>query len=338
MQASKIFVQLILLLMTIIVLSPLAFAQQKSAEQLSYIAQDKSNNKATRIEAFQQLATLPSQSALIAVARGLKDPQHEIRLAAVEASTLYSFTHRWRLLSPLMSDLVFDVRGAVVENLVVDYPQMNAVQKQQFLPLFNDWTVKMEQNNSNESLLKAGHGYSAIEDYDSARRVYRQIIEHCLPNKYSDEIEQAWVGISETYRLENKDQQALSVLEDVLQSVPDEPQILYLKALALVRLSLNEQAAEVMNTAANIAEDNSHYWYVNGILQDSVNKDEAKLSLKKAYQLSNSSEHLYALCDFKIRHSDNHAKQCVMQLKSVAPAPVINDLMSRIDNRNIVAN
>ncbi|GAD88655.1 hypothetical protein VHA01S_008_00510 [Vibrio halioticoli NBRC 102217] len=297
-----------------------------SAEQLSYIAQDRNNPIATRIDALQQLAQHPSQSALIAVARGLKDPSYEIRVASVSATEPYQFAHRWRLLAPLMNDLVVDVRMTVAHNLVVEYSEMNALQKQQFASVFDEWIARLEQASDEESLISMALAYVHVERYSQARQVYFRLKDQSQHNV------EAWIGIAETYRLEHNDFQALNVLQDALNANPQQPQLYYSKALTLVRLDRKPQAAQAMEKAATLAKTNANYWYVNGILHEVFNPMAAQHSLQKAYNISRNPQHLYAVCDLKIRHADVGAKQCVLELKSLAPDEVTSALMRRIDH------
>ncbi|MFA0110095.1 tetratricopeptide repeat protein [Vibrio breoganii] len=322
---------------TLVMIASLLFAMPTSAsnqtvEQLSYIAQDKNNSRSERIDALEELAALPSQGALIAIARGLKDNHHDIREASVRASAPYQLTHRWRLLSPLMDDLVLDVRIAVAENLAVDYAEMNAVQRQQFDPLFDDWASTVILEDSWESKMKLAQNYLYIGDYQAARNVYQQLVEH---SEYGVD---AWVGIAESYRLKKQDDEALTVLNDALIAFPNEPRLLYAKSLTLVRLGEPKLAAKSMDSAAKLAETNSQYWYVNGVLQEAYDQKLALDSLKKAYEISEQPEQLYAICDFKIRHSDNKAEVCVMQLEKVAPPHVVANLRSRIEQGDVVTH
>lgn len=319
-------------MMALLLFAPPSSAANQTVEQLSYIAQDKNNKRSERIDALEQLSRSPSQSALIAIARGLKDNHHDIREVSVKASAPYQLTHRWRLLSPLMDDLVLDVRMAVAENLVVDYAQMNAVQRQQFDPLFDDWASTLILENTEESMMALAEGYLHIGDYMAARDVYGKML------KRSKGGVDAWIGIAESYRLNKQDAEALTVLNDALATYLNEPRLLYAKSLTLVRLQRPKQAAQSMNSAAIAAENNSQYWYVNGVLQEAYDQKLALESLKKAYQISGQPEQLYAVCDFKIRHLDNKAEVCVMQLEKIAPPHVVANLRSRIEQRDVVAN
>ncbi|MFA0514403.1 tetratricopeptide repeat protein [Vibrio breoganii] len=322
----------VIAMMALLVFAPSSSAANRTVEQLSYIAQDKNNERSERINALEQLTSFPSQSALIAIARGLKDNHHDIREASVKASAPYQLTHRWRLLSPLMDDLVLDVRMAVAENLVVDYAELNAVQRQQFDPLFDDWASTLILEDTQESMMALAHGYLHICDYKAARDVYGKLIER------SEGGVDAWIGIAESYRLNKQDDEALTVLNDGLVAFPNEPRLLYAKSLTLVRLDEPKLAAKNMDSAAKLAETNSQYWYVNGVLQEAYDQTLALDSLKKAYEISEQPEQLYAICDFKIRHSDNKAEVCVMQLEKIAPPHVVANLRSRIEQRDVVTH
>ncbi|MEZ9851798.1 hypothetical protein FCV82_10265 [Vibrio breoganii] len=322
----------VITMMALLVFAPSSSAANRTVEQLSYIAQDKNNERSERINALEQLTSFPSQSALIAIARGLKDNHHDIREASVKASAPYQLTHRWRLLSPLMDDLVLDVRMAVAENLVVDYAELNAVQRQQFDPLFDDWASTLILEDTQASMMALAQGYLHICDYKAARDVYGKLIER------SEGGVDVWIGIAESYRLNKQDDEALSVLNDGLVAFPNEPRLLYAKSLTLVRLDEPKLAAKNMDSAAKLAETNSQYWYVNGVLQEAYDQTLALDSLKKAYEISEQPEQLYAICDFKIRHSDNKAEVCVMQLEKIAPPHVVANLRSRIEQGDVVTH
>ncbi|MEZ9511913.1 tetratricopeptide repeat protein [Vibrio breoganii] len=322
----------VIAMMALLVFAPSSSAANRTVEQLSYIAQDKNNERSERINALEQLTSFPSQSALIAIARGLKDNHHDIREASVKASAPYQLTHRWRLLSPLMDDLVLDVRMAVAENLVVDYAELNAVQRQQFDPLFDDWASTLILEDTQASMMALAHGYLHICDYKAARDVYGKLIER------SEGGVDAWIGIAESYRLNKQDDEALTVLNDGLVAFPNEPRLLYAKSLTLVRLDEPKLAAKSMDSAAKLAETNSQYWYINGVLQEAYDQKLALDSLKKAYEISELPEQLYAICDFKIRHSDNKAEVCVMQLEKIAPPHVVANLRSRIEQGDVVTH
>ncbi len=94
---------------------------QSRISQLSYIAQDQNQSVVNRARALQELAAYPSQNALVAVARGLKDTNPEIREAAVIGSEPYQLEHRWKMVAPLLKDKVEMVRHTAASNLVREH-------------------------------------------------------------------------------------------------------------------------------------------------------------------------------------------------------------------------
>ncbi|MFA0706234.1 hypothetical protein AB4653_10865, partial [Vibrio sp. 10N.222.48.A3] len=68
---------------------------QTRIQQLSYMAQDQNQSVENRTGALQELASYPSQNALVAVARGLKDQNPEVREASIIGSSPYQLEHRW---------------------------------------------------------------------------------------------------------------------------------------------------------------------------------------------------------------------------------------------------
>lgn len=305
-------------------LAPVAQAKPLSnVDQLAYIAQDKNQPAEARIDALNQLANYPSTNGLISLARALKDTNYKVRVAAINASTPFEFKHRWRLLEPLFSDMVVDVRLAVVENLAVDYKQMNSMQRQAFNPVLDDYIEAMNLNNDIESLLSLARVERDVELITESKQLYKYVLSK-EPNNL-----QAILGLVDSYRLSKQDHKALQLLDKSLKQQPEQSDLMYAKAMVLVRLNEKSMAAESMNQAARIAHDNSYYWYLNGILQESIDEDLALMSLERSYQLSGSPEQLYAVCDFKLRHQHSDLQQCIAKLEKVAPAHVSKELKTR---------
>ena len=70
----------------------------------------------------------------MAVARGLKDQDPEVREAAVIGSEPYQLEHRWALVSPLLKDGDTMVRHTATSNLVRDFNTLDDAQKAEIEP------------------------------------------------------------------------------------------------------------------------------------------------------------------------------------------------------------
>ncbi|MFA0125484.1 tetratricopeptide repeat protein, partial [Vibrio sp. 10N.261.48.A2] len=125
-------------------------------------------------------------------------------------------------------------------------------------------------------------------EWDKAETVYLELI------KTHPKEPQVWLSYADNFRAQNKDQQAVEVLDRGLKSVPDNAAMHYSKSLTLVRLEDKSAAANEIEVAAKLAKDNSYYWYLNGVLQEELDIDKSTQSFEKAYLISGSPEQLYA--------------------------------------------
>ncbi|WP_164684097.1 HEAT repeat domain-containing protein [Vibrio maerlii] len=294
---------------------------QDRATQLSYIAQDKSASAKERSEALQELASYPSQNALVAIARALKSPNAEIRAAAVAGAIPYQVEYRWRLVSPLLLDDNKEVRHAAALNLAKDYQGFNAEQKKLLLAPISELKEDLGEKSDLESQLTTANLERWTGQYDQAAKMYQE-----LTSKPLEATEEVWLNYADNFRAQSDDQSALALLEKGLTHHNDSANLHYSKALTLVRLENRTEAAKSMESAANLAESNSYFWYLNGVLQENVNIDESVKSFEQAYLISGSPEQLYALCDIYIKSNNDKAELCIQELSKIAPADVIESL------------
>nr|WP_139312296.1 tetratricopeptide repeat protein [Vibrio ponticus] len=315
--------------------SPVAQAPNTSTSQslsqhiadLSYQAQDKTLDSAQRAKALRELAQYPSQNALVAVARGLKDQDAKIREAAVIAAEPYGIEYRWRLLSPLLDDANHSVRVTSAANLVRDYQQLEPVQQQQMnrpIAELIDY-LKLQQESSSRLLLADVYRWQG--QWQQADIIYQALLAKLPDNR------QIWLSLADNYRAQEQDKAALETLNIAIHRVPanalGNAPLHYSKALTLVRLERPEEAAQEMAIAASSAKDNSYYWYLNGVLQEPINVKTATSSFEKAYLISGAPEQLYALCDIYLRHDNAKGAQCLAELEKIAPPYVIEELKGK---------
>ncbi|MGF1755133.1 hypothetical protein L4C33_16240, partial [Vibrio makurazakiensis] len=103
----------------------------------------------------------------------------------------------------------------------------------------------------------------------------------------------------------------------------------YSKSLTLVRLNEKKQAAQEIEMAANLAKNNSYYWYLNGVLQEHFDIDKSTDAFEKAYMISGAPEQLYAVCDIYVRYGNSNADECLAELSKVAPEYIIEQLKDK---------
>ncbi|MCY9863012.1 hypothetical protein OTK49_10725 [Vibrio coralliirubri] len=296
---------------------------QTRIQQLSYMAQDQNQSVENRTGALQELASYPSQNALVAVARGLKDQNPEVREAAVIGSEPYQLEHRWALVSPLLKDSDTMVRHTATSNLVRDFNALDDEQKAQIEPPVAELITFLESQESEKFQLLFADVLRWHNEWDKAETIYLELI-----NTHQKD-PQVWLSYADNFRAQNKDQQAVEVLDRGLKNVPDNAAMHYSKSLTLVRLEDKAAAAKEIEVAAELAKDNSYYWYLNGVLQEELDIDKSTKSFEKAYLISGSPEQLYAVCDIYVRYGNEKTDDCLSELGKVAPDYVIEQLKEK---------
>ena len=293
---------------------------QQRIQQLSYMAQDQSQSIPNRTGALRALGAYPSQNALVAVARGLKDPNSEVREAAIIGAAPYPFEHRWTLVSPLLDDESTMVQHSAASNLVRDYSAMNAEQKAQLDAPVASLISFLEQQPTQEYQLLLADVLRWHNQADKAETIYLELI------KTRSDDPQVWLSFADNYRAQGKDKEAVTILDRALNKMPNDAALHYSKSLTLVRLEDKKAAAFEIEKAANLAQDNSYYWYLNGVLQEPLSIDKSTQSFEKAYMISGAPEQLYAVCDIYVRYGHEKSDECLTELGKVAPEYVIQQL------------
>ncbi|MBC7003163.1 HEAT repeat domain-containing protein [Photobacterium sp. BZF1] len=300
--------------------------QQRQAQQIQQwvmIAQDRNQNDERRADALRQLARYPNQNSLVAVARSLQDENPRVREAAVVAAEPYQFANRWRMLSPLLKDSDQHVRLAATTNLIRNYGEMTPEQQADMEKPANGLIKYLKGKSDPSSQLLLADIYRWYQQFDDANRTYNTLLDGDKQNP------QIWLGLADNYRAQGEDQQANKVLVQAQNVLPEEANLFYSQALTLVRLEEKKQAADAMEKATELSPDNSYFWYLNGVLQEAFNVDQATASFEKAYEISGAPEQLYAVCDIYVRHGNLKADSCLESLAKVAPAFVIEELKSK---------
>ena len=145
---------------------------------------------------------------------------------------------------------------------------------------------------------------------------------------------QIWLSLADNYRAQQRDADAVKTLDSAIKLHPDNASLHYSKALTLVRLDEKKNAATEIEKAANMAKDNSYYWYLNGVLQEEYNLDKSVKSFEQAYLISGAPEQLYAVCDIYVRYDNPKTDECLGELEKVAPSYVIDQLKEKKGQKN----
>lgn len=294
---------------------------QDRVSKLSYTAQDINAPVAERVAALHELVDFPGQNSLVAVARGVRSEHAEIRIASVAASAPYQLDYRWRLISPLLVDESKEVRSAAAVNLAKEFSKLEESEQGQLIEPLEDVKKELALKATSEDKLLLANIHRWLGEWQQAEKYYQDII--ATTDEISPEL---WLNYADNFRAQSKEQEALNILEQGLKLHPSNANLNYSKALTLVRMDKKADAALVMNKAATLADDNSYFWYLNGVLQEPLDIELSVSSFERAYLISGNPQQLYALCDIYMKSNNEKSAACMAELKRTAPAYVIEQL------------
>ncbi len=304
---------------------------QSVSSELSRIAQTLSYAPIIRASALTKMADTSNTNTVIAIARALKNDNEYIRLGAVfalQGSGAQSMqAEKWRLLSPLLTDNVLAVRSAAAFTLTSLWQQLSAEQKEQLTPALTDYLASQDFNND-RSFAHSNKGiiFSYQGEFEQAINSFKQGI------RIEANFAQAYINLSQVYRQLGQNQQTLNILQQGIEANPIDPQLPFELAMAFIRAKDKIIAAKYLVQATKLAPQNSHYFYVLGLSLQEQNKTQAYKAITQAYNISQNSQHLYALCEMQVRHQAFQAKQCLTKLATVAPKNVIEQLRAQLKN------
>ncbi|WP_218752009.1 tetratricopeptide repeat protein [Vibrio parahaemolyticus] len=296
---------------------------QQVISTLAYQAQDQKLPTEQRVQALRELGNYPNQNALVAVARGLQDKDAAIREAAIVGAQPYAIENRWRMVEPLLKDESSSVRIAAALNLVRDYSVLTEAQRPAIEKPVDELLASLKSGTDNNTQLLLADVYRWHENWKQADDIYQALLSKMPENP------DVWLNLADNYRAQQREQEAIDTLDKAIERLPDNAALHYSKSLTLVRLNDKEQAANEIEKAANMAKNNSYFWYLNGVLQEEFSVDKAVKSFEQAYLISGAPEQLYAVCDIYIRYDNPKTDECLTELEKVAPSYVIDQLKQK---------
>ncbi|MDR9828074.1 multiheme c-type cytochrome [Vibrio sp. FNV 38] len=303
-----------------------AIGHQGAQDALSLTAQDSSNAPIIRASALERMAGNTGKNTTVALARAVKSEQEMLRLGAVAGSSGYEWQDRWKMLSPLLSDPILSIRTEAAGALVPFWAQLSEQQKQQLQPALEDYKM-IQEFNADRGFGRTNLGNVAAAQGDVEKAIYWYegaiAIEPYFENSY--------VNLADIYRRTKQEDKAQNTLKQGLLGQPNSTAIRYSLGLSYLRQDDKQQAGQLMGEAAKLAETNSQYWYMYGLLMEHSDVIEADKALSTSYRLSGNPETLYARCEVLARNYSSHDiasryKNCIAQLAQFAPQGVIDQL------------
>lgn len=306
------------------------------SDALAYSAQDSSLSNIIRASTLERMAGNTGQNTLVALARAIKHEDEMIRLGAIQGSSGYSFSDRWQILQPLLSDSVLSVRTETAGALVPYWGEMNPLQREQITPALNEY-IEIQKFNADRGFGRTnlGNVYRSTGEFTKAEQAYLGAIE------IEPYFENSYVNLADLYRSQGHENKALQTLLSGIHAQPKSAVLPFSAGLTLLRTQEKSQAVGYLKQAAELAQTDAHYWYVYGLSLEQSNVLAASEALNKAYKISSNPQHLYARCEILARnyYSRDAAsqgsvafafEQCTNELSQVAPQDVIKQLRALI--------
>jgi tetratricopeptide (TPR) repeat protein len=271
------------------------------------------------------MENLSDANSLIALARGLKSYDENIRLGAVTGSANLEPAQRWQLLSPLISDRVLSVRSEAASALVPLWQTLTVEQRGKLQPALDDY-FKVQQFNADRGFShnNTGNAYSHQGKYQLAEQSYQQSL------RIAPHFANAYVNYAQLLRIIEKNDQALAMLKQGISKNPDDSSLTYALGMVYVRTKEYQQASQYFKRSIELQPNNINFRYIYSLSLESHSPRQAMAVMREVYSLSHNPQYLYALCEMTIHHDKTKAQLCLKKLAKVAPENVVEKLTRQL--------
>lgn len=291
---------------------------REATAALSHIAQNTSNASIIRASALERMRQYSDPNALIAIARGVKHGDENIRVGAIRGAEGIQGPERWRILAPLLGDKVLAVRTEAARVLMPLWQMLNEMQKNTLLPALNEY-LEVQKFNSDRGFAHTNRAnvLAFQGEFKDAEQAYQDSI------RIDPYFTNAYINLADLYREQKQETNSLRILKQGAEAIPDNGSLLYGIGLAYIRANQSTQAAKYLNKATVVDPENAHFHYVYALSLAEAKPQLAQSAMRKAYEVGRNPQHLYALCEMQIQQKNFHAKKCVQELRKVAPEQAV---------------
>ncbi len=266
---------------------------------LTRIVEDSSQSSIARASAVVRLGHFLSPKSLAVMAKALKDPDANVRMAAVGALADSDPQTRVTLLAPLLADEARIVRMDAARGLAGEAEQhLNSEDRKRFETALDKYVAAQRFNAERpEAQVNLANLYIVRGKVSEAEAALLKAIE------IDPTFVPAPITLAELRRSQGQESAAEATLRSALQRNPESAPLLHALGLSLVRQKRTEEAVDKLIKAAKLAPEAPRFAYVAGVaLHDSGKPSEASEMLKAA--LSDhpyDREILYALTTYELQ-------------------------------------
>lgn len=250
------------------------------APDLLGLARDAANSAMLRSIALIESARFPSLRNLSVALAALGSSDALVRTNAVSALGFQDVSSSFQYLQGMLEDPIKSVRMAIARQLS-SLPLSQVPLR--FQAAFNNLLAEYEESllfNSDmpEYMSDLGAFYAGRGDLNSAQQALlhaRELSPAYLP---------ALINLSDVYRAQNRDDLGEVVLNDALALYPESGDVNYALGILYVRTNRIQQAISLFDSARSFAADNPQYVYIYAVALAEMGRIEEAISVLEAAQ------------------------------------------------------
>ena len=251
----------------------------KALPDLLALAQSGAQPPLVRATAAQMLAPLMRPRMLQPARELLKDPDPEVRIAALAMIEPVDPVNRVLAAGPLLADPVRGVRIEAARVLAgVPESQMPESRRGAYRRALDEYIAAQRQDADWPTAnLNLGNLYLRLGRFDDAVAAFRRAL------KLDPQFAQAWVNLADAWRIQGREQEVEASLREGLATLPRSADLLHALGLAQVRKGDRTPALASLAQAAKLAPDRARYAYVWAVALHSTGRpQEAIAALREA--------------------------------------------------------
>lgn len=237
--------------------------------QLAALIGDPAAPAIARATALTLLTPYLSADTAPGVEAALRDPDPQVRRAALALLPAWDPGRRWQLAAPLLEDPVRGVRLAAVDALADAAGAVTpaAAQRAAFDRAVAEYrAAQMLNADRAESWLNLGILDARLGDATAAEAAYRRALET------DPRFTPAAVNLADLYRQLGRDADGEAVLRQGLARRPDDATLRHSLGLLLIRQQRRDEALQALRLAAEAKPPNPRYAYVYALALDAAGR------------------------------------------------------------------
>jgi tetratricopeptide (TPR) repeat protein len=245
------------------------------APELLALASDENNSAMLRSIALIESVRFPALRNLGVALAALASSDALLRTNAISALGFQDISSRFQYLRNLIDDPVKSVRMAVARNLAgIPLTQLPFNLQASLGSLYEEYEESLLFNaDMPESMSDLGAFYVAQGNLDAARDALlhaRELSPGYLP---------AAINLSDVYRAQGRDDLGEEVLNETIAMYPDSADVNYALGILYVRTERIQQSIELFDNARTLSPENPQYVYIYAVALAEIGRVEEAISV-----------------------------------------------------------